>query len=95
MNGNPIMAKLNEDDIELLTDLRESPGFEFFVEKIVKGLLDNQATAILDHIRNEAPQKALYETGRRDGILDVIGALYKHSGVEVAPPHLKELRRTL
>jgi hypothetical protein len=80
---------LNEDEKELLADLRESPLWAFLWATIMPAWLEARSTDIANAVREGNIQKAMYETGRRDGALDVAASVYDGP----VPEHLKKQRR--
>lgn len=92
------MSRSKEEKAEILADLRDSPAWDFFANEFVARLLVAAGEDILESSRpgtgtNEsAHAAALYASGKRDGMLDLIAAVYGDSPV---PEHLRKQRSTL
>lgn len=85
---------LSEAEIETLLDLRESPGWLLFWNKVVPAaLLESHLQKTLESVRLGDARESTYALGRHDGVIDVLESLYRAVG-EKTPLSVTKLRKT-
>jgi hypothetical protein len=83
--------KLTEEQQETLADLRDTPAWDYFANTFAVELLEARSVEVLEYAEHGATVPAAYAKGRRDGVLDLIVAVYGDS--KNVPEQFKQLRR--
>lgn len=85
---------LSEDDKEALAELRDSPLWLLFWNKVAPSLLDAHRFKMAEATRLGDAREATYAIGRYDGVVDTLEALYRAIDPnQKMPEHVNKLKR--
>lgn len=86
------MTKYNDDQKELLAELRESPAWEFFAKAVIMPMIEARGQDILSNCAPDGSRElTVFNAGARSALVLVLAELYP----DKVPEHIANLRRKI